>query len=328
MNQSKDVIKRNSRVSYFSMKGKAYFISGRPYLWLYGSVTIVCGYSFALLKAKRLEHSFSEFLDLVILVVFMPSLLSYFVNTFNAVFDVESDKVTKPFRPIPSGVMTEKEALISSFVAAGAAFLLSLAFLKLEHTILVLLGIIMGIVYSTPIPRVKSNVYLANLWIGIGYTLFGLLGGWFYLYSLVDLLKTPFIVYMFIMLMIHTALATIVKDLVDMAGDLKAGVKTLPLVFGEEKAVYLVVLSLWLPLLGFPLLFLFYPYMFSFFYGLIYVCLVPWAIVETTKLLKVAKMRETSVKKTKLYMKRFKSVFFYSMVFLLLVALTNILILL
>ncbi len=144
-------------------------------------------------------------------------------NAANDVFDVEADRINRPLRPLVTGELTRRAAIVISGVSGGfglfAAWWVSGALF-----VLALLALAVMLVYS---PWLKSRGVRGNLAVAVVASLplvYGAvaLGDW-------RAGLVPFV----LAALLHLA-REIVKDIEDVAGDLALGRRTLPIVWGTE----------------------------------------------------------------------------------------------
>ena len=107
-----------------------------------------------------------------------------------------------------------------------------------------------------------------------------------------------------------------------MAADKAVNCRTLPLVFGEKTAVYLVILSLWLPYAAFTVIFIFFSNAIGLTYFILFL-IFPWALVETKKLHEVLGLNLSELEKAPYYKTRFMSVFLYTTTLIFLVGIAE-----
>ncbi len=137
-------------------------------------------------------------------------------NAINDYIDVESDKVNKPKRPIPSGRVSRRSALVLSIVLFVVGIILTL-FVNWACILIAVINSILLVVYSYSL---QDRILLGNIVIGylVGSTF--LFGG----AALGNLLLPG-------LLMLLAGLSTIsreiVKDLEDIEGDRKSFLKKL-----------------------------------------------------------------------------------------------------
>jgi geranylgeranylglycerol-phosphate geranylgeranyltransferase len=142
-------------------------------------------------------------------------------NVINDYFDVAIDKVNKPRRALPSGRITQRDALLyaitlSLFGIAVALFLnpICLGLATLNAALLVL--------YSW---KLKRSALVGNLLVGYLTGSVFLFGG-----AAVSSVFLPGILFLSAMLAITSR--EIVKDVEDLPGDKRAGALTLPIRYG------------------------------------------------------------------------------------------------
>ncbi|UCD07637.1 MAG: UbiA family prenyltransferase [Candidatus Aenigmatarchaeota archaeon] len=152
-------------------------------------------------------------LTLVLIAVF---LITGAGNAINDYIDVESDKVNKPKRPIPSGRVSRRSALAFSIVLFAVGIILTL-FVNWACILIAVINSILLVIYSYSL---QDRILLGNIVIGylVGSTF--LFGG----AALGNLLLPG-------LLMLLAGLSTIsreiVKDLEDIEGDRKSFLKKL-----------------------------------------------------------------------------------------------------
>lgn len=194
----------------------------------------------------------------------LPLLLSVLVvatidaggNVINDVFDVEIDKVNKPYRPIPSGVVSIKEATLLSYILFLFGLLISI-FLGVLQFILALVVVISLYFYARSI---KRTGFYGNLIVSIDTALAIFYGGFAYYQGswLIRVIIPTF--YSFLL----TLSREIVKGIEDVKGDSLHDVKTLAVRIGVIKAwnvarsllILMLIISPLPYLLGFNLLYM------------------------------------------------------------------------
>ncbi|MDH4123128.1 MAG: UbiA family prenyltransferase [Thermoplasmata archaeon] len=149
-------------------------------------------------------------------------------NSINDYFDVETDKIAHPNRPLVRGSLSKKTALYSSIIMFVICIILGV-FLNLISLLIIVLAIVAMFVYEL---RLKDRGFVGNILIAL--LVFGLfefagsiVGKWDVTLILASL----------------SALATlgreIIKDIEDVKGDV--GRRTLPMILGERKAGYVAM---------------------------------------------------------------------------------------
>ncbi len=154
-------------------------------------------------------------------------------NIINDYFDFEIDKINRPNRPIPSGVITRKEAvlyyLILSFVAILISYLVSFQAVSVVVLTLILLYFYSYLLKSIPL---VGNVLVAFC------TAFAFIYGGI----VVGNINAAFIPAVFAFLI--NLIREIIKDIEDLDGDKENNVITFPSKYGLEKTkIILLVLT-------------------------------------------------------------------------------------
>jgi geranylgeranylglycerol-phosphate geranylgeranyltransferase len=174
--------------------------------------------------------------------IFAYAILAAFVicgagDAINDYFDRNIDKVNAPRRPIPSCRVTAQSTLayfiVLSVVGITLAYFVSTTFLAIAA-----FNWLIAAVYpwrAKKIPVVK-NIFVAYL-AASSFIAAGFVSGITLPLILIFLIAIAFIV---------TLGREIVKDIEDITGDLKAGIKTLPTLIGEKpaKAIAYILLAI------------------------------------------------------------------------------------
>jgi 4-hydroxybenzoate polyprenyltransferase len=175
-------------------------------------------------------------------------------NTINQVYDLDIDKVNKPYRPIPSERITKDEARTLAWIL----YLLTLwraAWLNRTFAFFILLLMLMTIAYSVPPMRLKKRLWVNNGAIAVARGLFGFVAAW----SMFD--ENPFdnsdpwAMGLVMCIFLFGTITT--KDFTDIKGDSKYGMRTIPVVFGTRFAAAFTALFFILPFVVLPLLTMF-----------------------------------------------------------------------
>jgi len=152
-------------------------------------------------------------------------------NAFNQCCDVEVDKVNKPSRPIPSGMITLRFAYIIVILLYSASESLAML-VNREFLILASVGLIMTILYSLRPFRLRDRFIVSNLSIAFGYGVLNFLLGWC-VYKPIFQAPLPIIAF----LTVFDFFANMSKDYRDTKGDAAFDSKTVPIVLGRNLAI-------------------------------------------------------------------------------------------
>lgn len=190
-------------------------------------------------------------------------------NAVNDYFDRDIDRINRPHRPIPSGKITPRMALIiaQGLFMAGIAFT---AFLNIYCFLLAILNSAVLFVYTWKLKRLglAGNVSVGYL---VGSTL--LFGG----LATAHLRTGPLIPSGLLVLVLMASVSTIGRELIkaieDMRGDRKLGFKTFPLSYGVGKTATLAIRFLGVAIAISPV-----PYLLGIF-GWLYLALLIISVV-------------------------------------------------
>lgn len=206
----------------------------------------------------------------VILTVILGSLCASFMNAasnaINQIYDLEIDRVNKPNRPLVTGELSVREVWILSWVLYALAliptwlvvpypyetFQEKLTAPVSEHAtfFIYLAGLLFTFIYSAPeLGRTKIRGMLANFTIAIPRGILLKVAGWA-MVAHVGYTEPWFIGCIFGLYLLGAATT---KDFADMEGDRAGGCKTLPLLYGVERAAWMISPFFILPWLLMPL---------------------------------------------------------------------------
>ncbi|KAK4771298.1 hypothetical protein SAY87_031830 [Trapa incisa] len=170
-----------------------------------------------------------------------PCLTGY-AQTINDWYDREIDAINEPYRPIPSGAISENEVIAQIWVLLLAGLgLAGILDVWAGHSFpivfyLALGGSLLSYIYSAPPLKLKQNGWIGNFAIGAsyislpwwaGHTLFGIL--------------TPDIIVLTLLYSIAGLGIAIVNDFKSIEGDRAMGLQSLPVAFGAETAKWICV---------------------------------------------------------------------------------------
>ncbi|MBN2203061.1 MAG: UbiA family prenyltransferase [Candidatus Aenigmarchaeota archaeon] len=219
---------------------------------------------------------------LAFLVVFLVSGAGMVINDY---FDYDIDKINRPKRPLPSGRVSKRMALVFAFVLFLIANVLALM-LNVQILALTVFNTIVAFVYSW---KLKRKLLIGNMtvsWMVASTFIFG---------SLLTKTLDPIIIILFMLSFSANLGREITKTIEDMKGDMKAKANTLPIVAGKNFAAWVACIFV-----IFSIFFSFMPYMFGLL-GVNYLSLVivadiffaiscPLALVTPHKSQKVMKI--------------------------------------
>jgi geranylgeranylglycerol-phosphate geranylgeranyltransferase len=147
--------------------------------------------------------------------------------TINDYYDREIDRVNEPNRPIPSGLIKPKDALVFAFILTAIGF----AAAYLTNVFCFTIAIIAWIIFTTYTTIGKRSGLLGNFLVSLCVAIPFIYGG----YVARSLLRPNVLIFASIVFLSDTG-REITKGIVDVEGDKKYNVKTLAVRFGEKAA--------------------------------------------------------------------------------------------
>ena len=163
--------------------------------------------------------------------MYLVGLLAY---VYNDIRDIDADRINAGNRPLPSGRVTKKQAM-KLVVGSGVLALILSLLLNPSVFAVVLFGIFLGYVYSTPPFSLKnhpvSKWIIASLWAGVASV-----GG-----SLAISEITAKTLYAATLFTVQGLACSPLADVMDIAGDRAAEKKTIAVAFGPTLTIKISV---------------------------------------------------------------------------------------
>jgi chlorophyll/bacteriochlorophyll a synthase len=206
----------------------------------------------------------------VVLTVALGSLCASFMNAasnaINQIYDLEIDRLNKPRRPLVTGALTLREGWAFSWLFYALALAPTWLVVPYPYTTLAaklaapvshhetfflyLAGLLFTFVYSAPeLGRTKARGLAANFTIAIPRGVLLKVAGWA-MVARVGYAEPWFLGAVFGLFLIG---ASSTKDFADIAGDRAGGCRTLPILYGVQKAAWFISPFFVLPWLLLPL---------------------------------------------------------------------------
>lgn len=194
------------------------------------------------------------------------SLMNAASNAINQIYDLEIDRINKPKRPLVTGAVTLRETWVLSIVLYVLALVPTwlvvvhpydtfrqklLAPLEYHECFFIYLaGLVFTFIYSAPaLGRTKRHGMLANWTIAIPRGCLLKVAGWAMVAHV--WYAEPWFIGTVFMLFLVGAAST--KDFSDIEGDRAGGCRTLPILYGVNKAAWIIAPFFVLPWLLIPL---------------------------------------------------------------------------
>lgn len=190
--------------------------------------------------------------------LFLAGLVGFLItaagNSINDIIDIDIDRINRPNRPLPSLIITLKQAWVLFVMLVTTSLVLSL-FLNQFAFLIVLLSNVLLILYSLTLKRVTlfGNIVISFL---TAYAF--IFGG-----IVVENVKGALIPAVFAFLI--NLIREMIKDMEDIKGDKLAGLNTFPIKFGSTASQYFVLFVSTILFLFSFVPFLFHIYEIEFF---------------------------------------------------------------
>ncbi|MHA1301223.1 MAG: UbiA family prenyltransferase, partial [Candidatus Helarchaeota archaeon] len=217
------------------MKIRDYTLLMRPFTLLAPFIGFASSSIIALTYYSSLPLSFLTFpllspfytFFLIFIGGLSGSLLNGWSNVVNQIFDIEVDKVNKPFRPLPDKRISVTSAAIFAIILVSSALLIAI-YLDFIVFVIELSTAIITFFYSAPPLRFKAHGIVSNISIAIPRGLLLIVAGWSVFGDFFN--PIPWFIGSVFGLYILGAAST--KDFADIEGDRKFNVNTLPVKYG------------------------------------------------------------------------------------------------
>ena len=183
----------------------------------------------AYLLATNLKPNFLTLGELVVSWYFV----SFGVYVFNALTDVEEDRIDHPGRPLVSSSVPISDAWKIFWLSTAISFAVALL-IGPVCLILVIASFLLGVAYSHPSIRAKRNFTLKVLVSVSGAVIVSICGG-----LVAANLDGP-VYFSAVFFGLFAMVTLLLGDIADIPGDTTAGVKSLPVVIGARNSILLV----------------------------------------------------------------------------------------
>lgn len=202
-------------------KLRGYILIARPLNCLIGFLSIFVG---GLLADKELAAARS-----IIIASFAGSLIGAGGNIINDCFDVAIDRINKPSRPLPSGVLTKAEAMVYGILLFAVGITGSIL-LNVSAFIIACAAVVVLFLYGM---RFKRTVLVGNFIVAL-VTAFAFIYG---AAAAGNILRSVVPAVFGLLLILGRE---IIKDIEDIEGDRQQDVRTFPVRFGVETSIVLI----------------------------------------------------------------------------------------
>ena len=213
----------------------------KPITWIPLIWGVVCGAA----SSGNYTWTLENFLKSALCMLLSGPLLTGYTQTINDYYDREIDAINEPYRPIPSGRISEKQ-VISQFVLLlllgyGVAYTLDLWAGHSVPNVLLLsvFGSFIAYIYSAPPLKLKQNGWLGNYALGASYIALP----WWAGHALFGELNWTIVILTLFYSLAGLGIA-IVNDFKSVEGDRQLGLQSLPVMFGIQTAALICVVMI------------------------------------------------------------------------------------
>jgi len=170
-------------------------------------------------------------------------------NALNQATDVEADKISKRYRPIPRGIIKRESAQSLAYILYLFALLRAIT-INIWFGVFIFLIMLFTVTYSLP-PRMKKFLFINQIWIAIPRGMLGILAAWsvFIPEGQHPFQPTPLIIGAVATTFLIGGMST--KDIADSEADKTTGTHTLINTIGIKQTALVC-----LPFMLFPFLFI------------------------------------------------------------------------
>ncbi len=209
-------------VIYSMKKIKGLFRLIRFELPLAAAICVVLGQLFAL--------GYFSSLHLILKAALSVFLISASILVLNDYFDIETDKINAPQRPIPSGIVAPNETLLLAFVLLISGIILSFA-ISIEALLFSIVLTVIGLLYNR---KFKKHGLAGNLMVSFSVGMTFIFGG-----LSVGLPLNKVVLFFALIAALVDLGEEIAADAMDVKGDLLIDSNSIAIKYGKEKALKL-----------------------------------------------------------------------------------------
>ena len=176
-------------------------------------------------------------ISIVFLTLISSLLANVFIVGINQIYDIDIDRINKPYLPLASG---ELSTLQAKWLVIGSGFF-SLVFaywVSFYMIAVVILGMTIGTLYSIPQTRFKTKPFMASFSISFVRGVLGNIGLYLSYSSVLSAVRPDIyvvIIFLTIYVLINASVIAIFKDIPDIEGDKKYNVMTFSVRLGQQK---------------------------------------------------------------------------------------------
>jgi chlorophyll synthase len=215
----------------------------KPYTWFAPAwafmVGAVASHSITLQPFEQPLQTLTDFGRLAIGIGMAGPLLVGFSQVLNDYCDRDVDAINQPDRLIPSGKVSRGTVIVVLLLLLVAALAVA-AYLGQGVVWVTCLGLILAISYSLHPVRLKRNGWIGNLAVAVAYEGLAWIAGHL-------TFQTPITSHSLLPALLYSigthGIMTI-NDFKSVAGDRQMNIRSIPVLYGEQKAAWLAVITI------------------------------------------------------------------------------------
>jgi len=213
----------------------------KPITWIPLIWGVVCGAA----SSGNYTWTVQNVLTAAACMLLSGPLMAGYTQTLNEYYDREIDAINEPYRPIPSGAipLNQVVAQIIILLAAGLALAVGLDIAAghqfFSITAIAVLGAFIAYIYSAPPLKLKQNGWLGNYALGASYIALPWCAG----HALFGELTWQIVAVTMFYSLAGLGIA-VVNDFKSIEGDRAFGLKSLPVMFGPQKAALIAAVMI------------------------------------------------------------------------------------
>lgn len=213
----------------------------KPITWIPLIWGVVCGAA----SSGEYTWTFENIAKAAACMLLSGPLLTGYTQTVNDFYDREIDAINEPYRPIPSGLISVPQVVTQILVLLLGGIALAYGLDRWAGhdfptiTVMAIGGSLLAYIYSAPPLKLKQNGWLGNYALGASYIALP----WWAGHALFGDLNWKIVVLTLCYSLAGLGIA-VVNDFKSVEGDRKLGLKSLPVMFGIDKAAWICVLAI------------------------------------------------------------------------------------
>jgi len=212
----------------------------KPITWFGAGWAFLCG----AIASGATEWTLPVVGHVILGALMAGPVLTGFSQVINDYFDRDVDAINEPDRPIPSGDITLPQVALMVVLLGVAGTALAL-YLGVGVFRLAAVGFVLAALYSAPPVRAKRNGWVGNGMVAISYEGLAWMAG-----HLTFAALTPASIVIALLYSFGTHGIMSINDYKSIEGDRASGIRTIPVIYGTQRAALLILVTMNIAQLG------------------------------------------------------------------------------